>query len=61
MAKSYKVIVNFISDKALTEDELGLLYSQVLAQIEEPSDSEGNDAKYHTLILTNNSTIEENK
>ena len=58
--KSYSINVEFITNRELTEDELGLLYSQVLAQVEEPSDEEGNDANFHTLILTTNSTIEEN-
>ena len=58
--KSYKITVNFISNRALTEDELGLLYSQVLAQVEEPTDAEGDKADYHTLILNTYSTIKEN-
>jgi hypothetical protein len=58
--KSYKITVNFISNRALTEDELGLLYSQVVAQVEEPTDEEGNDADYKTLTLLK-SSIKENK
>jgi hypothetical protein len=58
--KSYQININFISNKALNEDELGLLYSQVMAQIEEPTDAEGDDANYHTLILNTYSSIKEN-
>lgn len=59
--KSYKITVNFISNRELTENELGLLDSQVIAQVEEPTDAEGNDAKYHTLVLNTYSSIKENK
>jgi hypothetical protein len=59
--KSYSINLNFITSKELTEDELGLLFSQVMAQVEEPTDEEGSDAKYHTLILSTESTIKENK
>lgn len=59
--KSYSINLNFITNRELTDDELGLLYSQVLAQVEEPTDEEGNDANFQTLILTTESSTKENK
>jgi hypothetical protein len=49
---SYSIEVNFETDKPLTDFQLGLLYSQVLAQIEEPTDEEGNNASYEVLSIT---------
>ena len=46
---SYSIEINFETDKPLTDFQLGLLYSQVLAQVEEPTDEEGNNASYEVL------------
>lgn len=54
--KSYKINVEFISSRALTQDEKELLLSQVMAQVDEPVDAEGADVDYTTLTLTD-STI----
>jgi hypothetical protein len=48
---SYSVNLSFETDRPLTDFELGLLYSQLLAQIEEPTDEEGNDATYEVLSV----------
>jgi hypothetical protein len=48
---TYSIEVNFETDKPLTDFQLGLLYSQVLAQVEEPTDEEGNDATYEVLSV----------
>ena len=58
--KSYQITVNFISSRELTKDELGLLLSQVMVQVDEPVDEEGNDVDYTTLTLID-STIKEIK
>ena len=57
--KSYSMNFEFLTKRPLTEDELGLLQSQVMAQIEEPTDGEGNDADYTTCLIR--SLIKENK
>jgi len=49
---SYSIEINFETDKPLTDFQLGLLYSQVLAQVEEPTDEEGNNANYEVLSIT---------
>jgi hypothetical protein len=49
---SYSIEINFETDKPLTDFQLGLLYSQVLAQVEEPTDEEGNNASYEVLSIT---------
>lgn len=48
----YSVKLTFETDKELTDFELGLLYSQLLAQIEEPTDEEGSNANYEVLSIT---------
>jgi hypothetical protein len=49
---TYSIEVNFETDKPLTDFQLGLLYSQILAQVEEPTDEEGNNASYKVLSIT---------
>lgn len=49
---SYSIKTTFITNRPITEDERQLLLSQVLAQIEEPTDGEGNDADYQTRLIT---------
>ena len=51
----YSIELTFSTDRPITQDERQLLLSQVMAQIEEPTDGEGNDADYQTRIITFNS------
>ncbi len=39
----YKVEVEFLTDRLLTQEELSALEGAVLAQVKEPVDGEGND------------------
>lgn len=57
---SYSINVNFTTNRPLTDDELALLYFQVLAQVEEPTDEEGNDATYEIYSIAH-SSLKENK
>ena len=50
--KSYQITVNFISSRALTQDEKELLLSQVMVQVDEPVNAEGEDVDYTTLTLS---------
>ena len=47
----YSINIIFTTDRPLTENELDLLRYQVFAQVEEPTDEEGNDAEYTTQLL----------
>ena len=57
---TYSIKITFTTNRPLTDDELGLLYFQVLAQVEEPTDEEGNDATYEILSTTPSSLRESN-
>ena len=57
--KSYKFTIQFTASRELTEDELGLLYSQVMAQIEEPTDEEGDNATYEIYSIAHSSLKED--
>jgi hypothetical protein len=57
---TYSIKVTFTTNRPLTDDELGLLYFQVLAQVEEPTDEEGNDATYEIYSTTHSSLRESN-
>ena len=57
---TYSINVTFTTNRPLTDDELGLLYSQVLAQVEEPTDEEGNNTTYEIHSITH-SSLKENK
>jgi hypothetical protein len=52
---SYSIELTFTTDRPITEDERQLLLSQVMAQIEEPTDAEGNNSEFKTRLLTFNS------
>ena len=51
----YSLTIDFYTDRELTEDELGALQLQLIAQIEEPVTGEGDDVEYttelHSLIV----------
>ena len=47
----YSINLVFTTDRPLTEIELDTLRSQVIVQIEEPVDLEGNDVEYTTTII----------
>jgi hypothetical protein len=49
---TYSINLVFTTDRPLTEEELDLLRHQVIVQIEEPADEEGNDVDYTTQLLT---------
>jgi hypothetical protein len=55
---TYSIKVTFTTNRPLTDDELGLLYSQVLAQVEEPTDEEGDNATYQIHSITHSSLKE---
>jgi hypothetical protein len=57
---TYSIKITFTTNRPLTDDELGLLYSQVLAQVEEPTDEDGNNATYEVQSLTHSSLRESN-
>jgi hypothetical protein len=46
----YDLAVGFYADRELTEEELGALQLQVIAQIEEPVTLEGEDVDYKTEL-----------
>jgi hypothetical protein len=47
----YSINLVFTTDRPLTDIELDTLRSQVIVQIEEPVDTEGNDVDYSTTII----------
>jgi hypothetical protein len=55
---TYSIKITFTTNRPLTDDELGLLYFQVMAQVEEPVDEDGNDATYEILSTTHSSLRE---
>lgn len=48
---TYSINLIFTTDRPISEEELDLLRLQVIAQIEEPVDEEGNDVEYTTTLL----------
>lgn len=46
----YDLAVGFYADRELSEEELGALQLQVIAQIEEPVTLEGEDVDYKTEL-----------
>jgi hypothetical protein len=48
---TYSINLVFTTDRPLTEEELDLLRYQVIVQIEEPVDAEGNGVDYTTNLL----------
>jgi hypothetical protein len=48
---NYSIKVDFKTDRPITEEELGALMLQVIAQIEEPVTLEGDDVDYQTTII----------
>jgi hypothetical protein len=50
----YSINLIFTTDRPITEIELDTLRSQVIAQIEEPVDSEGIDVDYTTSLIGGN-------
>jgi hypothetical protein len=46
--KTYEITVRFTTDRELTEEEKGTLQLQVIAQVEEPVNAEGDDVNYST-------------
>lgn len=51
----YSINLVFTTDRALTEEELDLLRYQVIVQIEEPVDANGDDVDYTTNLLSGGS------
>jgi hypothetical protein len=49
--KTYEITVRFTTDRELTEEEKGHLQLQVIAQVEEPVDAEGDDVTYSTAEI----------
>jgi hypothetical protein len=47
----YSINLVFTTDRELTEIELDTLRMQVIVQIEEPVDAEGNDVDYSTTLI----------
>jgi hypothetical protein len=51
----HSLTIDFYTDRELTEEEAGALQLQVIAQIEEPVNDEGDGVEYttelHSLIL----------
>jgi hypothetical protein len=52
---TYSINLVFTTDRELSEIELDTLRMQVIAQIEEPVDSNGDDVDYTTTLLTGGS------
>lgn len=52
---TYSINLVFSTDRALTEEELDLLRYQVIVQIEEPVDANGDDVDYTTNLLSGGS------
>jgi hypothetical protein len=48
---TYSINLVFTTDRPLTEEELDTLRMQVIAQIEEPVNAEGDDVDYTTNLL----------
>lgn len=48
MKVTYDLSIRFTADRELTEEELGNLQLQTIAQVEEPVDGEGEDVTYTT-------------
>ena len=48
MEITYDLTIRFTTDRELTEEELGTLQLQTIAQIEEPVDANGDDVTYTT-------------
>jgi len=46
----YELSISFYTDRELTEDELGQLQHDCIAQIEEPTDGQGEDVTYATIF-----------
>jgi hypothetical protein len=51
----YSINLVFSTDRALSEQELDLLRYQVIVQIEEPVDGNGDDVDYTTNLLSGGS------
>ena len=51
----YSINLVFSTDRALSEQELETLRMQVIAQIEEPVDTNGDDVDYVTNLLSGGS------
>ena len=47
----YSINIVFTTDRQLDESELDVLRSNVLVQIEEPADLNGDDVDYSTTII----------
>lgn len=47
----YSINLTFTTDRPLSEIELDQLHTQVIVQIEEPVDFEGNDVDYSTTLI----------
>jgi hypothetical protein len=51
----HSLTIDFYTDRELTEEEVGALQLQIVAQIEEPVTLEGEDVEYttelHSLVL----------
>jgi hypothetical protein len=50
MRTKYILSVGFYTDRELTEEELGALQLQVIAQIDEPVTLDGDDVDYRTEL-----------
>ena len=50
MRTKYALAVSFYTDRELTEEELGALQLQVIAQIDEPVTLDGEDVDYRTEL-----------
>jgi hypothetical protein len=50
MRTKYALAVSFYTDRELTEEELGALQLQVIAQIDEPVTLDGDDVDYRTEL-----------
>ena len=48
---TYEITVRFTTDRELTEEEKGTLQLQVIAQVQEPVDAEGDDVTYSTAEI----------
>ena len=48
MKVTYDLSIRFTADRELTEEELGNLQLQTIAQVEEPVDGDGDEVEYTT-------------
>ena len=48
---TYEITVRFTTDRQLTEEEKGTLQLQLIAQVEEPVNEEGDDVTYSTAEI----------